>query len=106
MAKRNRNRETVISPLSNIISFYLWLIRVRNLDDFRVGKASLSRNRGFASMSFFSSINIMPRAVLVSPYLDSCSFSLYLKKEYTTTQNVIRWYQCVINSKNLKQATS
>jgi hypothetical protein len=27
-------------------------------------------------MSFFSSNSIIPRAVLVSPYLDSCSFSL------------------------------
>lgn len=60
--------------------YYLWLIRVRNLDAFKVGKTSFSRKSGLASINFFNSINIMLRAVLVSPYLDSCSFSLQSKR--------------------------
>lgn len=62
----------------------LWLIRVRNLEFFNGGNWSLSRNRGLASINFFSSASIIPLADLVSPYLDSCSLSLqinYLKKE-------------------------
>lgn len=57
---------------------YLWFIKVRRRDAFRVGKPSLSRNKGLASISFLSSTSIMLRADFVSPYLDNCSFSLHL----------------------------
>ena len=56
---------------------YLWLIRVLNRDALRAGNASFSRNKGFASMSFFNSRSMIPLADFVSPYLDSCSFSLW-----------------------------
>uniref|UniRef100_A0A2P2MWW1 Protein TOPLESS n=1 Tax=Rhizophora mucronata TaxID=61149 RepID=A0A2P2MWW1_RHIMU len=49
---------------------------VRNLEFFRLGNCNLSRNNGFASISFLSSTNIIALADFVSPYLDSCSFSL------------------------------
>lgn len=48
-----------------------------------MGKTSFSLKRGFASINFLSSMSIMLRADLVSPYLDSCSFSLQ-------TKNIIR----------------
>lgn len=63
-----------IIPFLNKI--YLWLIRVRKREAFREGKANFSLKSGFASISFFSSISIMLRADLVSPYFDNCSFSL------------------------------
>jgi hypothetical protein len=59
---------------------YLWLISVRNRDAFNEGNTSLSLKRGLASISFLSSMNIMFRADLVSPYFDNCSFSLQLMK--------------------------
>jgi len=55
----------------------LWFISVRSRDAFNDGKASLSRKRGFASISFLSSNSIIFLADFVSPYLDSCSFSLH-----------------------------
>lgn len=54
----------------------LWFIRVLSLELLKAGKVSLSRKRGFASISFLSSISIIFRADLVSPYFDSCSFCL------------------------------
>jgi hypothetical protein len=59
---------------------YLWLISVRNLEVFRLGNCSLSRNKGLASISFFSSASIICLADFVSPYFESCSFSLITRK--------------------------
>lgn len=59
---------------------HLWLIKVRSRDALIGGNVSLSRNRGFASISFLSSISMMLRADFVSPYLDSCSFCLQSTK--------------------------
>lgn len=70
-------------------NLHLWLINVRNLEDLKVGKTSFSRKRGFASINFFSSINIMLRAVLVSPYFESCSFSL--KSSNQTSYSEVRY---------------
>lgn len=56
--------------------WYLWLIRVRSREALREGKINFSLKRGFASINFLSSISMILRADLVSPYLDSCSFSL------------------------------
>lgn len=50
---------------------------VRSRDAFNDGNANLSRKRGFASISFFNSKSIIFLADLVSPYFDSCSFSLH-----------------------------
>ena len=60
---------------------YLWLMRVRSLEFLRLGNCNLSRNKGFASISFFSSTNMIALADLVSPYLESCSFSLFTAKQ-------------------------
>lgn len=57
---------------------HLWFINVRSLEALNGGKFSLSRNSGFASISFLSSMSIIFRADFVSPYLDSCSFCLYI----------------------------
>ena len=51
-------------------------MRVRSLEDLSAGNVNLSRKRGFASISFLTSDSITVRAVLVSPYLESWSFSL------------------------------
>lgn len=56
--------------------YYLWLIKVRSLELFKLGNWSLSLKRGFASISFFSSTSIIDLADFVSPYFESCSFSL------------------------------
>lgn len=55
---------------------YLWFISVLNLEFFKVGNWSLSRNRGFASINFFNSTSIIALADFVSPYFESWSFSL------------------------------
>lgn len=55
---------------------YLWLIKVRKREALKGGNVSLSRNKGFASMSFLSSISMILRADFVSPYFESCSFCL------------------------------
>lgn len=57
------------------------MISVRNLEFFRLGNCSLSRNKGLASISFFSSTSIIALADFVSPYLESCSFSLIIQKQ-------------------------
>lgn len=51
---------------------------MRSLEALNGGKFSLSRNSGFASMSFLSSKSMIFRADFVSPYLDSCSFCLLI----------------------------
>ncbi|KAJ0833954.1 hypothetical protein HanRHA438_Chr16g0738361 [Helianthus annuus] len=56
-------------------------MRVLNLEFLRFGNCNLSRNKGFASINFLSSTNIIARADFVSPYLDNCSFSLKKKKK-------------------------
>lgn len=55
-------------------------MRVRNLEFLRLGNCNLSRNKGFASISFLSSTNMIARADFVSPYFDNCSFSLHQQK--------------------------
>lgn len=62
----------------------LWLIKVLSLEFLRVGNCNLSRNNGFASISFLSSTNMIALADLVSPYLDSCSFSLKVDQTQNT----------------------
>lgn len=75
-SKENENPSIANSTWCNLLESYLWLIRVRSLELFRFGNCNLSRNRGFASISFLSSTSIMVRADFVSPYFESCSFSL------------------------------
>lgn len=58
---------------------------VLNLEALNAGNVSLSRNNGFASISFLSSTSIMFRADFVSPYLESCSFCLYIYKQIIIT---------------------
>ena len=60
---------------------YLWLIRVLKREAFNTGNVNFSRNKGLASISFLSSRSIMLLADFVSPYLDSCSFSLASQPE-------------------------
>lgn len=72
---------------------YLWLISVRNREAFNEGNTSLSRKRGFASISFLSSESIMFLADLVSPYFDNCSFSLHLIKSPCLKKIVKSTYQ-------------
>lgn len=73
---------------NNEAGMYLWLINVRNREALKVGKASLSRNNGFASISFLSSTSIMLRADFVSPYLESCSFCLLDQKNIIEMEGV------------------
>lgn len=54
---------------------------VLSLEFLRFGNCSLSRNKGLASINFLSSESITALADLVSPYLDSCSFSLQKEKK-------------------------
>lgn len=68
-------KESINSYLGDYLS-YLWLINVLSLKFFKVGNWSLSRKSGFASINFFSTASTIALADLVSPYLDSCSFSL------------------------------
>ena len=63
------------------------MISVRNLEFFRLGNCSLSRNKGLASISFFSSTSIIALADFVSPYLDSCSFSLIIQSRNHLLRN-------------------
>lgn len=62
--------------LKNVNRNHLWFIKVLSREALKAGKVSLSRNSGFASISFLSSISIIPRADFVSPYFESCSFCL------------------------------
>lgn len=84
-------RKTTFQPLSQRVydnihaqinrrrcTSYLWFIKVRRRELLKAGNASLSRNKGFASISFFSSMSMMFRADFVSPYLESCSFCLVI----------------------------
>lgn len=68
-------KESINSYLGDCFN-YLWLINVLSLKFFKVGNWSLSRKSGFASINFFSTASTIALADLVSPYLDSCSFSL------------------------------
>lgn len=80
----------------------LWFIKVLNRELLKAGNVSLSRNSGFASISFLSSTSIMFRADFVSPYFESCSFCLAVKRE-NVNQNQFSWTIITINIKN-KQA--
>ena len=57
----------------------LWFIKVLSRELLKAGSESLSRNKGFASMSFLSSTSMILRADFVSPYFESCSFCLMTK---------------------------
>lgn len=76
-------------------------MRVRNLEFFKLGNCSLSRNSGFASMSFFSSTSIIALADFVSPYLESCSFSLERQKMPYIRRSFIILTRIVHGNKNI-----
>lgn len=80
----NCNQVNISSHI--LVLDYLWLMSVRNLELLRLGNCNFSRNSGFASINFLSSSNMIALADLVSPYLESCSFSLLQQERHKQYQ--------------------
>ena len=76
----NKNLPFPYEVYRRICKDNLWFINVLSRELLKGGNVSLSRNSGFASISFLSSTSMIFRADLVSPYFESCSFFLIVQK--------------------------